>query len=157
MLGMARTVTELQDKVDILERKSNANNVILTGFLASDQKADRCTQIENLFIDELGVETQVQDSYTIGEGPNKPIVAVLENQKQKSLVLQNKKQLRFVKNAEEKGIFVNDYFPPEINQKRQRERQIFNKKKVRLSDWKATPFKDLRFPHKMFEKFVKPT
>ena len=52
---------------------------------------------------------------------------MIANQRQKSLILQNKKQLSLIQNAEGKGIFVNDFFSPEINEKRQKERAIYKR------------------------------
>ena len=125
MVGMTRSFEDLGKHVSQIERSITGTKVIVTGASDFSSKEEQIQQLQDLFRCELGVETNIIDAYPLGSGPNNPTVINFANQAQKLCVLQNKYLLKGIENNNGQGIFVNDFVPIEVKNKRQKEQKIY--------------------------------
>ena len=111
-------------------------------------------QIETFLEDNLDVEIEVMDVYSLGEGNN--IAVNMATEQQKLEMLKNKSKLKDIVNNEGKGYYINEFLTPEENEKRTHERQIFQKNrrstanKVEMSFFKG----GLKIQNEKFKKKV---
>ena len=126
MQGMCRTIKDMDKRIGYLEKENNKKNVVISGLELNEKWEDRKLQIQNLIWDILNVNTEVQDSYFVGTGEIKTTIVTFVNERQKLNVLQNKKSLAGVTNSSGKGIYINDYQPPQFVEQKRRENYIYN-------------------------------
>ena len=69
----------------------------------------------------MEIEVAVDDYFLLGMNEPKPIVATLQSVQQKKLVMRNKKLL---KGKEDGKIYINDYLPAAIQEKRKRDDDV---------------------------------
>ena len=128
MVGMAKTIKDLDKRVKYLEGNNHANDIVVSGIVGLENKSDYIEQIQEMLASELNVQAEIQDCFQLGEGSDRPVVVKLANRKQKDLILQNKHQLKNIENVNGGGIYINNYQPPEISKRQNKERAIHRKK-----------------------------
>ena len=76
---------------------------------------------------QLLIEVDIIDCFKLGTGKSKPIVITVGSIAQRALIFQAMDSLRKQLKDEDKelSIFINDYLPPEIKERRRRERRIY--------------------------------
>ena len=126
---MAQQMGKLEKRVSYLEAKTKKPSVLLSGLRVDSDKKIAKLQIKTFFTDSLGVATEIEDVYEVGDKDTKKLVVAFEDSEQKSEVLKNKMSLKGLVNKEGIPFYVNDHVSAEINEKRTRERQIFQDNK----------------------------
>ena len=142
VLQMNQGVTrDVMKKISELEMESYRKSVILTGLRFSTSKDERIRQIEQFFLDALGVRVKVDDTYFIGSKQSglKPVVITLQTLRDKNVLFKRKEELNKLEGENGSAIYLNSYLPPDINEKKRRERDI-------LKDLKKTKTKYEKLP-----------
>ena len=81
-------------------------------------------QVQSFFEDEMGVDIPVVDAFQIGEANPKTIIATLESNYDRQLLMQNKVVLKDIINDQGKPIYVNEQVPSFMREKRRWEREL---------------------------------
>ena len=115
---------DLCKRLDTVELNSARKSAILTGLDFSKQKKERIQQILAFFRDTLEVDARIEDSYFLGDADPRPVVIIFETYADKQYIWQFKHHLKNYTGRDKKGIFLNDYLPQIVNEKKKRERDI---------------------------------
>ena len=121
---------DMARKMDAVELNNSKKSVILSGLSLSDKKKDRLLQVQELFNQELCVYPQIEDTYTIGERAPKSVIITLATMADKFRLLEAKQQLNKLTGYQGKRIFLNEYLPAAVHEKKQRERDITRETRV---------------------------
>ena len=119
-------VGDINKRLGSVEQNLSRKSAILTGLTFSDKKHERNMQIENFFQDTLSVDADIEDSYYIGGTSKriKPVVLVFNTMKDKNKVFERKSQLQKYQGQNGQDIYLNNYLPQEINEKRRQEKDL---------------------------------
>ena len=114
---------DLEKKTEQIELRSMRRAMVIIG-LETEDRINKCIeQVKNFIIEELKLsEINVVYCFKLGVGKDKPVVFTVESIIQRASVYQAMETYRKQK---EEAIFVNDYLPPEIKERRRREREIY--------------------------------
>ena len=122
--------TELEKKTEQLDLRTMHRSMVITG-LSTDNKIAKCLEAVYSFIeDELLVQDiDIIDCFKLGIGCEKPIVFTVGSITQRAVIYQAMEAYRkYIQEVDKDAIptvFINDYLPPEIKEKRRREREIY--------------------------------
>ena len=114
-------LTRRMDNVELALAKKSA---ILTGLNFSDDKKQLITQLHEFFIEALNASATIEDAYTMGEKTPKPVVIQFATQEGKSNIFRNKSALKNIFGENQRKVYLNDYLPGGISDKKRRERDI---------------------------------
>ena len=117
-------------RLDTIELANAKRTVVLTGLSLSSTKSVLIEQIYDLFKEVLSVEVYIDDAYKLGEYPNAPVIITLGSMEQKRILYSNKSKLNTIKGEDDRKIYLNDYLPTAVNEKRIREREIIKQAKA---------------------------
>ena len=121
---MSGNMEKLQERVEKLEKFSMRCDIMLTGFYGSEDNGICKHQLEDFFEKQLKAEVTIANFYRMGEKEPRPISISFQNEMEKSLVMRRSKLLKDLVNRDGKGLYINDKIPPELAEKRRREKQI---------------------------------
>ena len=122
--NMAIQMQDINARIDSLEIKNSRSSITLTGLYVSEKKDEMLLQLQDFFMDTLGLEPAIDDAYTMGTSKPKLIVVVFQNLRHKKEVMQAKKLLKGIENKDGKPFYIQDHQPTSIMEKRKRERKI---------------------------------
>ena len=117
-------IEDLAARLDSVELNQAKKQAILTGLDFSDKKADRNAQITSFFEDTLEISAEIEDSYTLGTKSPKPVVITFASVLEKNRIFEVKGLLKDIENGHGAAIYLNEYLPQSINEKRRREKEI---------------------------------
>ena len=120
---MNSDMKDLEQRIENLELNNSKKMLIITGL--NSQHVDRKEMIPFLgcfFLENLGLDLNIDDYFTLGSTVPQPIVIVLQSIQQKKEVLKVKKHLKHFEGG--RKVYVNDYLPPVVQDKRKREREV---------------------------------
>ena len=126
---MSKTMSRLEDRVTKLESKDKKPSVTVAGMQVSTDKEEAKAQVKDFMYKNLETDVEIEDVYHVGDANPKLLVAVLQSAEDKAEILKNKTKLKDVVNENGKKFYVSDYLTPEINEKRIRQRQIYQDNK----------------------------
>ena len=119
-------VTDLTQRIENLEMSASKKMLMLAGldFDSELKKYEVLEQLEKFIKDNLKIDTNVDDYFYLGN--NSPRTMVLEMQSifEKKMVMRYKNMLKDYRTNDGKKVFINDYVPLSIQEKRKREQQI---------------------------------
>ena len=125
VIKLTDMVEELTQRVGNLETNNSKKMITLSGFESQDDK-EIVPRLRDFFEEHLGFRPSIEDSFPIGS-QNPPVrVVVLMNLQHKKLIMEYKQLLKGAKNSFNQQYYVNDYFQPEIAEKKRIERELFN-------------------------------
>ena len=100
-----------EERISKLEMNNNKKLAVLTGFYANGKKIDVIQSIERFILKKMEINIQIDDYFEIGHSQPKAKVLVLQNYKDKALLMRNKKLLKGVENRNGEPFYINDYLP----------------------------------------------
>ena len=121
-------------RLDQMEISNAKRMAILTGLSFSEKKKDLILQLKRLFQDELHMHIGIEDAYRLGEGVIPPIVIIFETAGDKHAIFSAKKALGRIKGDKGASVYLNDYLPAPMNEKKRRERDITKEYKADKDD-----------------------
>ena len=124
VISMACQMDKLKERVEALDIQSCKKSVVINGLDADDKGAVCANQVQSFFDEEMGVDIPVVDAFQIGEANPKTIIAPLESNYDRQLLMQNKAVLKDIVNDQGKPIYVNEQVPSFVREKRRWEREI---------------------------------
>ena len=104
--GMAKTMKEMDKRIEDLERDKVRSNITISGLQLSEKWQDRKIQLQNFFWDTLNIAVEVKDSYVTGKEENPMVVVTVTNEMVKLSILESKKKLAGTTNDQGKGIYI---------------------------------------------------
>ena len=131
---MSTMYEDLERKTDQLELRSMRRAIVITGLQTDDSVLKCMNQVYGFMEQHLQLDINIIDCFKLGNGKERPVVITVESIKHRAEVFyameQYKKQLQ--ETDEEQTVFINDYLPAEIKERRRKERDIFkrNEKEV---------------------------
>ena len=150
---------DVTSRLDNLELNKSKYSVMLTGLYTSEKKWEAAPQVADFIDQVLQVQPEIDEVYHLGGKDPKPIVITFPTLKDRRLVMRNKAVLKDVRNEDGKKFFLQDYNPPQIAEKRKREREIIsdNKKLDKNSQLKIDRVKGgIKIQNKIYKKKVLP-
>ena len=126
---MSRSMSKMESRLSRLERNITPPGVVVSGLKISDKTSDGKAQLEDFFTETIGVEVDVIDHYKMGEEEPKPVVVTVADVEKKKEILQNKLKLKDITGSMGQSFYINEHLPADINEKKVRERQIFQANK----------------------------
>ena len=119
-------VSDLTQRIENLEMNCSKRMILVSGLvIVENAKKYENVELIKLFIKEkLGVEVYVDDYFAIGASNPKALVIELQTLAEKKLVMRNKNKLKNVRNEYQQKVYINDYVPLPIQEKRKRDNQI---------------------------------
>ena len=125
MQGMSYSMGDLAQRLENLEINAAKKACMVTGLsTSSDKKADIKNDVLCFFDECLGLQMEIEDAYTLGNRQPKPVVVIFYTSKDRDLVFKYKSLLKNVENEEKKPIYITEYQPIAVQEKKARERHI---------------------------------
>ena len=121
-----QVVNDLASRLDALELAAARRSAILSGLSFSTKKHERNLQLEDFFHEVLDLRVEVDDSYQLGVGENKPTVIIFGSCKDKSRVFEKKDELQGIEGEAGRSIYINSYLPSKIKERKKREQDIIH-------------------------------
>ena len=115
---------DMSKRLEDLETSSAKRSAILSGLKLDGDKKTRLQQLMDFFQDTMSIAAKIDDSYLLGKREPQPTVIIFASVADKNTVFEKKSLLRFSKNEEGKGIYLNHYLSAGENERRKRERDI---------------------------------
>ena len=123
-------IADIHKKLDNIELALVKRSAILTGLSFSDNKEELLFQLQDFITTTLKTSASIEDVYSIGEKVPKPIVIQFGSQEEKRNVFRNKSKLQHVVGYNKQAVYLNDYLPTSVNEKKRRERDIIKVNKT---------------------------
>ena len=122
---MDSELKDLEQRIEHLEVNNSKRMVIITG-LESDHvsRKEMVAYLDLFFMENLTIDVHVDDYFTLGQKSPKPIVVILPTIQAKKQIMREKKRLQQFDQG--KKIYINDYTPAMVQDRRKREREIKN-------------------------------
>ena len=124
--NMAVQINDLKGRLENVELNGCRNAVTLTGLYLQGNKSESIAKIENFIDQHIGVSVIVEDYFRVGAYEPKMTVIYFQTAQQKRDVLHFKAYLKNIENEDGKSMFINDYVPAAIQERRKRDRDIFS-------------------------------
>ena len=110
---------DVLDRLSKLEITNHKRMVTISGlFIQSEKKRDMVAELEYFILQEIGVDTKIDDVYLLGQGDPPMCVVVFSSLQDKNNVMQHKSNLHGLSNEKNRPIYVNDYWNAEQNEMR---------------------------------------
>ena len=122
--NLTQRLSDNEHKIKQIEWNTMKRSIILTGFYANRSKALAIEQVKCFLSEELDVEVDIIDLFTLGGPLPKPIVITFMSFNQKLQVMKKKKLLAALENEDGQPFFINDYMPARMNERKRREKDI---------------------------------
>ena len=131
---MAVEMNDIKQRMENLELNSYKTAVSLSGIRLDGKKFENLAKLEDFIGEYVGVNVSVEDYFRIGDQEPKLTVMYFQNAQQKQEVLNFKHYLKGVRGDDGKPMYINDYVPAAVIEKRRRDRDIH-----RLNEQKQAP------------------
>ena len=117
---------DIDKRLEQVESRNTRRHIVFTG-LITDNNLKKCTeQILSYCQEKLRYEIEILDCFKMGIGPSKPVVVMVPSMSQKYEIFQAMDEYR--KRCEEREqnvtVYINDFLPAEVKERRRRERDI---------------------------------
>ena len=147
---------DLSRRLDTVEMNTARRSGILTGLNFSDNKGERIKQVEAFFEDTLNININIEDAYFLGDAEQKVVVVIFATSRDKQMVWENKSELKHFKGEKGKQIYLNDYLPQGVGEKRRKEREVVAEVKSRKDVKISTEYtkKGLKVGGQLYRKKV---
>ena len=99
--------------MDNAELNSAKKSVIVTGLAIQEKKGDNWSNLDRLFRSVLGTNAEIEDFYQLGAS----LVVTFSTMESKRVVMKYKYLLKDIKGPENR-VYINEYLPPAIQEKR---------------------------------------
>ena len=123
--NMSVEIAELRQKMENIEMNTCRNAISISGVKFEGKKQDRMAYLENFLRETIQVNVNIEDCYQMGSENMQINVVYLQNNLQKKQVMENKSRLKNIKGYGGKYIYINEYLPAAVVEKRKRDRDIF--------------------------------
>ena len=128
---------------------------MLTGVSFDKNHKKRGEQIEELLLDATGQKVSLDETYFLGNKEPKPVVITFASMADKISVFENKSELANFEGENGSSIFLNDYWPASVNEKKRREREVKKEAKQDNKDVKIEyTEKGLKIGSEIYKKKV---
>ena len=127
---MAIEMSDLRTRVDKLEMGSSRNAITISGLRVDNRKEYMVREVQDFIERELGVIVTVEECYKMGNAEPCLIKAYLQTAQQKNDVMHFKSYLKGVCYSG-RSIFINDYTPIQIQERKHREKAIHTENEER--------------------------
>ena len=131
---MATVMNEMTHRITELEKHRDKTSIVMTGFPFIPNKKERMYQLVEFFFEAMNIETKIEDTYYIGEGETKSIVITFYSVQERNKILFNRTKLKDFTNNNDKPFYINELLPPELNETRRREREIYGQNKTNTAN-----------------------
>ena len=117
-------ISDLTQRIENLEIGATKKMAIMTGYMTIiGKKYEVIQELENFFERHLKVEIVIDDYFMLNSEDVKPIVIDFQTIQDKKQVMRFKNMLKDIRSGGRK-IFINDYTPINVQEKRRREQKI---------------------------------
>ena len=123
---MSVEISDLKQRMENIELSNSRNAVSLTGFYMTNNKADGIIELEKFFNDSMGLYVSIDDYFRVGAQEPRMTVIFLQTQQQKRDVMRFKSYLKNVKNKDNRPLYINEYVPAGVQERRRHDRDIFD-------------------------------
>ena len=113
-------IQDLTQRMENVELSAAKRSVTISGLDISTEKSNNWHMLKWLFEEVLDLEVQIDDFYTLGNN----IIVAFQSMESKRAVMRVKNTLKKLKKSDNQQIYINDYLPPAVQEKRRRERDI---------------------------------
>ena len=114
---------DVVQRLDNLEINNAKLSISISGLQVSGRKDEWKLQVIDFVFQQLGVEIDVEDIYQLGRADPKLLIVTVGSAEQKKAVLEHKSYLKDVR-VKGKAVYINDYVPLQLQERRRREREI---------------------------------
>ena len=121
---MAAEMSELRGRLENLELSNTRKMISISGLDTRDQKDDMINDVQEFIETELGIITTAEECYKIGNAVPRLIVVSFQTLQEKRDVLRFKSRLNKSNDSSVRKIFINDYNPITVQERKRREKQI---------------------------------
>ena len=104
-----------------LELNNTKRYALISGFKCEPDKLDKLADLQCLLWDLLGFDAPIEDIFSMGQNNT---VIIFQNVADKRHLMEIKGRLKGHKNQEGKQYYINEYNPPAVNERKNRERYI---------------------------------
>ena len=126
-------INELSNQVLSLQARSMKRNIIINGLKEADKENCKETSI-NFLKNKMKIEDiDVEVAHCIGAGTDQPMVVSFKNTAEKSKVFGKVKNLKGVKNEDDKSYQIDDQLPEEMSEKKKQIRTHIKNMNIELS------------------------
>ena len=125
-----QVTSDLGKRLDSIELCNARRSIVLTGITLNQKKQARTDEIQQFFKDVFDISPVIEDSYLIGKRTPRPAVITLDTYRDKSIIMNNKSILKQYQGEKGRSIFINDYVPQNLSEKKKRERDIIRTAKA---------------------------
>ena len=113
-------VRDLTQRIENVELSNNKKSVIISGLTVLKEKSENWELLNYFFKEILPLPVVIEDYFTLGSN----FVVSFRTMEEKRMVMKNKNLLRHIRGLNNTKIFINEYLPPAIQEKRRREKEI---------------------------------
>ena len=126
-------IEEIAERVSKLELANNKKAIVITGLYLNEDKEIGRRKIDQFLYKTLNIRQKIEDYYEIGSAQPRAKVVLLHSLRDKLRILRSKSMLKGLQNDDGKQYYINEYYAPEVNEKRRFERQLI-KENAELED-----------------------
>ena len=123
-------ILDLSKRLDSLELNNARRSIILSGLSFNSKKEDRRNELSLFFGDVFSLNPCIEDSYLLGKKQPRPVVITFDSYADKQVIMQKKRCLSEYEGEGGRGIYINDYVPTQLNEKKKRERDVIRTAKL---------------------------
>ena len=121
---MSCEVSEMNNRLLELKKHNMRTNLVLTGLEVSGNRNSRLGAVEQFLYQELGIECEVLDAYSIASAATPTVIITVADMQTKFRILANAKKLKGLVNDEGKGFFISEHLPAPMNEDKRRQREL---------------------------------
>ena len=121
---MAVQIGDIEQRLDNFDLNNSKKMVMISGLAGVSEKKELPAYLMDFFKKTLGMKLQIEDAFAIGQINPRPLVAVFQSTADKKRVLDNKQLLKGEVSDANKPIFINEYLPQIVQDRRKREAEV---------------------------------
>ena len=119
------SIEQLTKKIANLELANNKKTVAISGLhVYSSDKDEIGSEIQDFFESQLDIRPSIDEVFFIGMSNPPTCVVSLTSLQDKRIIMSRKSRLKDIQNRDENGIYINDYWTAENNEKKKVEHEI---------------------------------
>ena len=123
--SMSVEMADLRQRLENVEVSTCRNAITLSGMYLNGKKWEDAARLEQFIQTNVGVNVAIEDFFRMGANEPKLTVIYLQNAQQKRDVLHFKSYLKDIANEDGKPMYISDYIPASVIEKRKRDKDIF--------------------------------
>ena len=120
-------MNDLLTRVENLEINNSKKMVLISGIQIEGEKDEIIHELSHFFEQTIHITVGIDDYFFIGGDATQPrsVVVILKTMEDKGKVMEMKNNLKGIKQqGSNRKIYINDYLPPAVNEKRRRDREV---------------------------------